>query len=437
MDKNKEKEKALLRLKKVLKEELYKCIRCGECRTVCPVYGEKQAERYTARGKMLIISGLANGELKFTKEVRESLENCLLCASCVNKCTSNVDSNKVVAAARQAFAQELGLPNYKKALCTIMKSQKIMDNGMKVASLSQSLMFKKIPQMSGMYRRFSMPMIDEHQYIPAVTSNPFRQRKQKYEAQGTKKVSYFIGCMTNYCMPEIAESVVFVLNKMGVSVEVPQGQGCCAMPMLASGDKQSIEEAGSVNLQAFGNSDEPIVVACASCGHMLKSGYKEMLGDDPKFAEKVEKFSKRIVDINEYLLREFTEEEISSRVKYNNANSVTYHDPCHLRKGQNIFKEPRTILSIASSDSLIEMEGADSCCGLGGTYTIAHLKTSKDIQSHKLENALETRAQTLTSSCPGCLLQLNDGVRRHGKGKMQVKHAIQVLAESFGQAHSN
>ena len=123
-----EKKAALDNLKKVVKEELYKCIRCGECRTVCPVFRETPAERYTARGKMQIAEALAEGRLEFTEHVREALDNCLLCTGCAAQCGSEARADRVIMASRQAFAEELGLPAIKKAISCLLYTSDAADD---------------------------------------------------------------------------------------------------------------------------------------------------------------------------------------------------------------------------------------------------------------------------------------------------------------------
>ncbi len=430
IDKNSESYK---NLKEAVEAAASSCIRCGECRLVCPVYGEKRAERYTSRGKILIVSGLINGTIKFTPEVREALENCLLCTGCAAQCSSGVRSDKVIIAARQVFAEELGLPFYKQAITKTMKSKKIMDAGIKLASMGQKLLFKKVPQTSGLYRRFMMPKLDEKQYIPEIAETAFRDKVQKADVNGDKTVSFFTGCMANYFMPEVSESLVKVLNKLNVNVKVPNEQGCCGMPMLASGDKESVKAAAIENIKAFAHlsSDEPIVVACASCGHMLKHGYLDALKGEPFLERQLQNIADRVIDINQYLVNVIGKEKLEALVKANPSITTTYHDPCHLKKAQKITQEPRELLNMATANSLVEMNKPEACCGLGGTYTLAQMGLSKAIQKKKIDDAISTKAKCIVTSCPGCIIQLRDGVRRSNEPQTDVKHILQILAENM------
>ena len=426
------KKAALSKLKKVLHEELYKCIRCGECRTICPVFREKFAERYTARGKMLIVDALAKGNLEFTEHAREALENCLLCTGCSSICSSGAKADRVILAARQAFAEELGLPTLKKIIGkTMTQSGAVLGAKARIGSIVQQLLFKKVPQDSGLYRRFALPKIDAKQYVPPIASPTFRQRVQKAPVSGDKTAIFFTGCMANYSMTEIADSVVKVLNGVGVSVDVPSAQSCCGMPMLTSGDTASVRKAAEHNIRALASSSAPIVVACGSCGHMLRHGYLEFLGDDEELAPMLKDISERTIEITQYLMQNIGEEKLATLIKPGTALGVTYHDPCHLRKAQNITKEPRAVLTLAARGPIREMESPETCCGLGGTFAISHMDLSKKIQKHKIEDALNTGADCIATACPGCVLQLRDGIRRSSQQKLQVKHVIQIFADAM------
>ena len=373
-----EKKAALDNLKKVVKEELYKCIRCGECRTVCPVFRETPAERYTARGKMQIAEALAEGRLEFTEHVREALDNCLLCTF-------------------------------------------------------QPLLFRGVPGDSGLYRRFAMPAVDERQYIPRLAAVPFRKRVKFAGKAEWPAVTFFTGCMTSYAMTEIGDSMVKVFNALEIAVRVPSEQGCCGMPMLISGDRAAVRKAAERNVRALAASgpEEPIIVVCASGGHMLRHGYHELFGDDPELGPLLEGIAARTMDVTEYLAARVGVERIAALVGEGPALAVTWHDPCHLRKAQKLTREPRAVLAAAARSPVREMAHPEACCGLGGTYCLTHMDLSKRIQTRKIEDAAASGADCIATACPGCIMQLRDGVRRGPRPDMQVKHVIQILAEAL------
>lgn len=431
---NKDKKAALDTLKKVVKEELYKCIRCSECRTVCPIFKEMPAERYTARGKMQIAQALAEGRLEFTPHAREALDNCLLCTGCASQCGSGARADRVIAAARQAFAEELGLPAVKKAISLALgQGQGLLGAEARMGALLQPLLFKGVPQDSGLYRRFAMPFVDEKQYIPKVAATPLRSRVSFAGEKGWPTVTFFTGCMTNYVMTEIGDSLIKVCNALQIAVRLPSAQGCCGMPMLISGDREAVRKAARRNVEAqeTANPNEPVLVVCPSGGHMLRHGYLELFADDPAMKARLESLSARVMDATEFLIHRVGAERLERLVGRGRTRAVTYHDPCHLRKAQKVTEEPREVLSIAARGEIREMRHPEACCGLGGTYFLTHLDMSKKIQSRKIEDIMDTCADCVATTCPGCIMQLRDGIRRSKDPGVSVKHVIQVLAEAF------
>jgi len=422
----------------IVQEEAHKCIRCGECRTVCPVFKEQPGERYTARGKIAIAEELAKGRLEFQPHVREAFDNCLLCIGCASQCSSGARADKVVMAVRQVFSEKNGLHPIKKILgMALSQPGKLLDLEAKIGAIAQPLLFKEVPEDSGMHRRFAMPLVDQKQFVPKIAKKSFRDEFNSHKAGQSKKdlprVIFFTGCMSNYAMTEIAESVVKVLDAVGVAVEVPNAQGCCGMPMLASGDVANAGKQMLRNLDALldADSDIPIVTACASCGHMLKHGYKELMAYSTEMAPKIEALAKRARDISEYLLADIGVEKLSSVLHGQRLQTVTYHDPCHLRKAQGLAREQRQLLKLAPAVELKEMAVPEACCGMGGTYCIANMALSKAIQARKIADIHNTGAECVLTSCPGCILQLKDGLRRDKDGNVSVKHLIQLLAEAL------
>ena len=111
---------------------------------------------------------------------------------------------------------------------------------------------------------------------------------------------------------------------------------------------------------------------------------------------------------------------------------VTYHDPCHLRRGQGVWKQPRALLRMIDGVDLVEMSEADWCCGSAGSQLITHYKTSLKVLKRKMDNIEKMQAQFVASGCPGCQMQLNVGVRRQGLA-MSVVHPIELLDRAYGQ----
>jgi glycolate oxidase iron-sulfur subunit len=151
-----------------------------------------------------------------------------------------------------------------------------------------------------------------------------------------------------------------------------------------------------------------IVTDCGSCASFLKE-YANLFGNDPEYGHKAAAMKSTVKALGEYLaeagLPHF-ERRVEAR--------VTYHDPCHMSRYQNLVSEPRKIIQEIPGVDYRELPEADWCCGAAGTYNIAHYGQSMEILDRKMENVKKTEADIVVTTCPACSIQLAYGARRHG-----------------------
>jgi len=170
---------------------------------------------------------------------------------------------------------------------------------------------------------------------------------------------------------------------------------------------------------------ERIVTACASCNHGIDKLYQGLGPGHDALAGRVE-------DILVFLVKQGLPEKLASLPKRQKRTRVTYHDPCHLRT-QGITKEPRALLKALPSVDFVEMEGADRCCGLGGTYSVYHYQTSKKIGGRKATGIEKSGAELVASACPGCMMQLQDTINHAGLPQRTI-HVLQLIARDLPPA---
>jgi glycolate oxidase iron-sulfur subunit len=186
-----------------------------------------------------------------------------------------------------------------------------------------------------------------------------------------------------------------------------------------------VKQQARHNIALFEKAEtEFIITDCATCGSTLKD-YGHLLANDPAWAARASEFSARVRDISEFLVSiplEKPQGQFEAR--------VTYHDPCHLRRGQGVWKEPREILKMIDGVEFVELPEADWCCGLAGTQLITHYETSLKVLKRKTDNLSSTQADYIASGCPACQMQLNLGVKRGGLD-VQVVHPIELLDRAY------
>ena len=170
---------------------------------------------------------------------------------------------------------------------------------------------------------------------------------------------------------------------------------------MAYGDIDTAMKLARKNIDLFEQAGvDAIVTDCATCGEFGKE-YKELLKHDPAYAEKAAAYSDKMRDISQFLT-EIPMDDRLGEVK----TKVTYHDPCHLVRGQGISAQPRKLLQMIPGVEFVEMKEANWCCGGAGTYMLTHYETSMGILDRKMANAGETNAEVIASGCPVCQMQL-------------------------------
>lgn len=416
MDKN----KTLADFEELIRE----CVKCGVCQAHCPTYQVNKEEGSVARGKIALAAALIDNETGLEERLQEDMSMCLMCGSCVNKCPNKVPTNEIVGAIRREITDNQGLSLIGKGVSTLLSQKILMKTLGKGGALLSPLILKKIPESSGLRLRFPSPVMKERT-IPKVPFRNLFERVPEYTAAPGEKgvVGFFAGCALSYIYPEIGSTMVKILNRRGYSVYLPRAQGCCGIPALSSGNGELVTNLAEKNVKAFSKKTlTHIITACGSCNGGIGEHYETMKEDFSDFTEKV-------IDFSVFLKQSGLFEELTLMEKWQKRKPVTYHDPCHLKK-QGIINEPRELLKSLPNVEFLEMERASSCCGLGGTFSVYHYETSKEIGAIKLTGIKESGATFVATSCPGCIMQLQD-IINHGGLKVKAGHILELLAQAL------
>jgi glycolate oxidase iron-sulfur subunit len=419
---------------KIMIQEAAKCSKCGICASVCPVFRELQQETYSSRGKTEIAGALAEGKIPYSDYVEDIFSKCLLCLSCKGNCPAGVDQSKLILGIRANLAKKKGLPLSKKfAFKYLLKNRSLFEKALKAFSFLQKFTSS---HGDGKLRHlpFFLSAFGKGRLIPDLSATPLRQEFPEIipPSKGPKKmrVGLFTGCFIDFADPAIGRSLIRVLGRHGVEVVFPKKQTCCGIPVFMSGDIEDGIDLMKKNIEAFAPYPDldAIVTGCATCGTALKESYKVLAEDENQEGkDKVAAFSAKVLDIAEFLNRKI---QVSGRER-KVLTKVTYHDPCHLNRGQNVSAEPRQILKNLPGVEFVEMRDAQKCCGGGGSFSFYNYDLSKQIGRPKVENIEASGADWVVTGCPGCMLQLKDQLGQKNS-PVQVKHLIQLVDEAEG-----
>jgi L-lactate dehydrogenase complex protein LldE len=234
--------------------------------------------------------------------------------------------------------------------------------------------------------------------------------------------SLMITCLADMFFPDVGVAMVTLLRRLGVSVDFPEGQTCCGMPLFNSGYREDARELAARTVALFARS-EHVVVPSGSCAWMLKSEYPGLLASDPALFAEAERLAARTWELSQFLVQVLGVTDVDSRF----AGRVTYHDSCHLLRGLGESRAPRTLLSRMKGVELVELPGADECCGFGGSFSVRLPEVSAAILAKKLDNVERTGADCLVACDGGCLMQMSGGLSRR-RSRVRALHLAQVLA---------
>ncbi len=383
--------------------EISRCVKCGSCGAVCPTSLSERSESFSARGRMALVKGVLEKRLTVSAVFRERLATCTGCLACEASCPSRVPVAKIIDAAKQDAAGESGLGIVNRVVSTSLKHTIVM------RSFAWSAPFVLH------YSRGSME---------GRETGPRRRETGDGSVTGAKRrgrVALFPGCVITYFQRDIGRAAIAVLNETGYDVVIPKGLQCCGRPLLSLGDRKSAEELALQNCDLLtGLSVDAVVTACASCGMTFKRDYPALLTHGAKMPN--------IVDIHEILYRELSNVCLRAVQK-----GVTFHDPCHLGRGQGLSGTARDVLRSVPGLTLIEMKNADQCCGFGGTMRITRSKLSDAIARDKAAMIMATGASAVVTGCPSCRMQITEALQRAGS-RIDVVHTVQILEQALALA---
>lgn len=415
---------------KRIEHELKKCVKCGACRAHCPVFSVLGREPASARGKIALARAALTNEIGLDARTRADMSKCLLCGRCVEKCANDVPTDLIVLAAREAVAGKRGLTPFHRMVGLLLRNRGLMGKGALLAAMLRPLLFRRVPAASGLRLRFPLPWVGRKRSVPAIAARPFLERypEEIVGKPGRPRILFFVGCMINFIYPEIGDAAVDILRSLGCTVIIPKDQQCCGFPALSGGDTATFMQLAEKNLAVLESyRADRIVTACASCGGAFHRMYPRLLsGRRPDLADRFRVLSDRFTDAS-VLIKELGFAPREGRGGM--VGRVAYHDPCHLRS-RSITREPRALIAASPGVELVELQGAGTCCGLGGTFNLYHYATSMDINAAKVSAIRNAGVAAVATGCPGCMMQLADGLDRNG-GRVRVLHTLEILARSF------
>jgi iron-sulfur cluster protein len=401
--------------------QVLRCVRCGACANVCPVYrmvGGHQMGHIYIGAIGLILTYFFHGKDK----AKNLVQNCINCQACKHICAAGIDLPLLIKEIHARILDEDGHPLPSMLLARLLKNRKLFHAFLRTARMAQR------PLTGGTQYIRHLPHIfsKDHGFkaLPAIAAKPFRDRFEALKptvSEPKYRIALFSGCVQDFVYPEQMEAAVKVLAAHNVAVEFPMDQSCCGLPLQMMGEKKAGVDVARQNIAAMSGEYDYVITLCASCASHLKHNYPFLLGENDaeakKFAEKVIPFSAFMTDV-----LGVTEDKFKQTHE-----RATLHAPCHLCRGLDVVEQPRKLLALGGYE-YAQAEQEQVCCGFGGTYSAKFPGISEQILKNKLTDAGRTGAEVLVTECPGCIMQLRGGAETNKCG-FAVRHIAEVLAD--------
>jgi Fe-S oxidoreductase len=432
-----------------------RCATCGKCNSVCPAYDVSSEESNSARGWFHI---LTSPDYSYENSKRV-VDACLNCKSCRVVCPAGIDVSEEILKKRAQHPNPLA-----GTVFWLQDQQVLFETILKLVGISQPLwdrpvgrtlldyLIRPILKLLAPTARIPKEMI-----LPRIAVKNLRQRYAHLTEEGGQQagagarhlglpvagrgvgasedapkghrtgphiqtVAYFHGCAANYLMDGVGDAVIRSLQKIGVGVILPR-QKCSGTPIQTYGLSNRVEACARFNVHSLLRY-KTIVTGCASCTLMLKD-YPAIFTERGERDKAVE-LASRVMHITEFLTKNVDLTILKGSSHMFKEQVVTYHSSCHLRAA-GVTHEPRELLKLIPGVRFVEMQDSDRCAGGAGTFIVKNYGLSCQIFERKRRAIMATGADIVATSCPACMVQLNNGLR----GKVKVKHVAELLEEAL------
>ena len=410
------------------------CVHCGLCLSSCPTYLETGNENDSPRGRIYIMRAIQDGRLPLADATVRHIDLCLGCRACEAACPSGVQYGALLEATRDHIERNHDRGFFQSflrgiAIEKILPFPERLELALRAARVVKRL---RLDKLLPRFAREALALLPVHEAVSPLPGH------SPATAPRRGRVGFVSGCVMSVMFARTNAASVRLLNRAGYDVITPPAQDCCGALYAHGGNLEAARAAARSNIAAFDAPDlDAIIINAAGCGSTLKE-YGHLLEGDPTWAGRAAAFAGKVKDLSEWLaggeflvsgseLRVGQAEGNSEPGTRNSEQKVTFHDACHLAHAQRITKAPRDLVRAVAGENFVELPEADLCCGSAGSYNLTEPEMAARLQRRKIRNILQTGAKIVVTTNPGCLLQIQAGLREAGANDVEAVHVADYL----------
>jgi len=410
------------------------CIAASAPRTAtCPTYLLLGDELDSPRGRIYLIKDMFENGRPATGEIVQHLDRCLSCLSCMTTCPSGVHYMHLIDHARVHVEN-----TYRRPL-----ADRLMRNTL-AAILPYPARFRLSLIGAKLGRPFApllgrLPVIGKRMQAMLELAPKGSVGRTALEGPGTHpaaerkgRVILMQGCAQPVLAPSINEATIRVLNRHGIEVVIPKGEGCCGALVHHMGKEHESHDFARRQIDAWiteidARGADAILITASGCGTTVKD-YGFMFRDDPAYATKAARVTALARDVSEYLAT------LDLKRRPGPGLTVAYHSACSMQHGQKITDIPKKLLTAAGFKVKDVPEG-HICCGSAGVYNILQPEIAGALRERKVDNIARTWPDVIATGnigCNiGCMTQIGKGLSDRGD-TTPIVHTVELIDWATG-----
>lgn len=378
--------------------EADRCVACGLCLPHCPTYRKTGSEADSPRGRIQLMRAVAHDILPNNNRFKQHIDLCLSCRSCESACPNNVNYGALIDTTRALYTQKKSIAMW---LAKPFIRQRYLAN-----LFTWPLWLMQHTKLLSLLKR----LVPATRLLPKINApivwKPFYPTTESLKGS----VSLFLGCAGNALDSQTLSAGIYVLNKLGFNVYVPNTQTCCGSIARQAGDDAEASDLIARNASSF-VTNIPILTTASGCG----AGLKDYLT------------THNIQDISAFLMACDWKNAHIQPLK----EKIYVQDPCTLR---NVLKSHKAVYDLLNKIPHVDIQALPSnnqCCGGAGVYVITNPDMANSLRNEKLTAIKENNVAILATSNIGCSLHIAKGLRDEHLN-IKIMHPIQIIAKQMG-----